>query len=393
MEKHPKNPKALLYCSVWPDEGQDLSLESQSVELQTYCLMNGLEVVDIISDVGPHVKGKLRTGMESHHLVEEHQHTLRLEALLSTARTSAMASTPWRPSLMTENSSEQEVVKAERYRLLSELQKTMQNNKAYRRVVYAEWYELVMEYNCRCITVDSDVLAAVSGIASYFHHITGDNYLAGLWADDLPAGLLWTVDSVTARAVDPSFGMPSWSWAAVRSDTLTMWYLGPSNEVSRWCVVGQTRTIVDNPNPFGSVVAGFIQIRGARKQAIAMPPVKRPEAKAPKDRGDGGRGIPAIDKMFRYVSVDIDKEKSAYIQDCNSGERVASFFPDWCFMSGSETVSCLTILQDRDDFGEEGVVCLVIVPHTHGSWRRVGFTRVKNVAWFEDAEIADVVLA
>ncbi|HKP94448.1 MAG TPA: recombinase family protein [Fibrobacteria bacterium] len=64
MEKHPKNPKALLYCSVWPDERQELSLETQSVELQTYCLMNGLEVVDIISDIGPHVKGKLRAGME-----------------------------------------------------------------------------------------------------------------------------------------------------------------------------------------------------------------------------------------------------------------------------------------------------------------------------------------
>lgn len=64
MEKQPKNPKALLYCSVWPDEGRELSLESQSVELQTYCLMNGLEVVEIVSDVGPHVKGKLRSGLE-----------------------------------------------------------------------------------------------------------------------------------------------------------------------------------------------------------------------------------------------------------------------------------------------------------------------------------------
>jgi hypothetical protein len=64
MEKHPKNSKALLYCSVWPDEGSAHSLESQSVELQTYCLMNGLEVVDILSDVGPHAKGKLRAGME-----------------------------------------------------------------------------------------------------------------------------------------------------------------------------------------------------------------------------------------------------------------------------------------------------------------------------------------
>ena|SRR5690606_2056853 len=64
MEKHPKNPKALVYCSVWPDEGHELSLESQSVELQTYCLLNGLEVVEIVTDVGPHVKGKLRSGME-----------------------------------------------------------------------------------------------------------------------------------------------------------------------------------------------------------------------------------------------------------------------------------------------------------------------------------------
>ncbi len=64
MEKQLKNTKALIYCSVWPDEGHELSLESQSVELQTYCLMHGLEVVDILSDVGPHVKGKLRAGME-----------------------------------------------------------------------------------------------------------------------------------------------------------------------------------------------------------------------------------------------------------------------------------------------------------------------------------------
>ncbi len=64
MENKLINPKALIYCSVWPDEGNAHSLESQSVDLQTYCLMNGLEVIDVITDVGPHIKGKLRTGME-----------------------------------------------------------------------------------------------------------------------------------------------------------------------------------------------------------------------------------------------------------------------------------------------------------------------------------------
>jgi Resolvase, N terminal domain len=58
------NLKALLYCSIWPDEKTALPLENQSVELQTYCLMQGIEVEDIIFDVGAEVSGRLRNGME-----------------------------------------------------------------------------------------------------------------------------------------------------------------------------------------------------------------------------------------------------------------------------------------------------------------------------------------
>jgi len=59
-----KNTKALIYCSVWPDEGQERTLEAQSIELQTYCVMQGLEVADIVTDVGPGAKGRLRPGLE-----------------------------------------------------------------------------------------------------------------------------------------------------------------------------------------------------------------------------------------------------------------------------------------------------------------------------------------
>lgn len=64
MNKPTKNTKALLYCSVWPDEGHERTLEAQSIELQTYCVLQGLEVVDVITDVGPGVKGRLRSGLE-----------------------------------------------------------------------------------------------------------------------------------------------------------------------------------------------------------------------------------------------------------------------------------------------------------------------------------------
>ena len=64
MNKPTKNNRALLYCSVWPDEGHERTLEAQSIELQTYCVLQGLEVVDVISDIGPGMKGRLRSGLE-----------------------------------------------------------------------------------------------------------------------------------------------------------------------------------------------------------------------------------------------------------------------------------------------------------------------------------------
>ena len=64
VDKNSVSRKALIYCSVWPDERVDMSLEAQSLELQDYCLARGLEAVDVITDVGPHVKGRLRSGMD-----------------------------------------------------------------------------------------------------------------------------------------------------------------------------------------------------------------------------------------------------------------------------------------------------------------------------------------
>ncbi len=58
------NSKALVYCAVWGHVATEVSLELQSTELQTYCLMHGLEVVDIISDSAAYVPGQLRLGME-----------------------------------------------------------------------------------------------------------------------------------------------------------------------------------------------------------------------------------------------------------------------------------------------------------------------------------------
>jgi DNA invertase Pin-like site-specific DNA recombinase len=57
--------KAFLYCSLWPDENPQASLDAQSVELQAYCLINGLEVVGLGQDIRSGKPGAFREGFES----------------------------------------------------------------------------------------------------------------------------------------------------------------------------------------------------------------------------------------------------------------------------------------------------------------------------------------
>jgi hypothetical protein len=57
------NPKALLYCSQWPDDIAALSLDRQFVELQAYCLLRGLDVAGAEQDVGPVSGLAMRPGL------------------------------------------------------------------------------------------------------------------------------------------------------------------------------------------------------------------------------------------------------------------------------------------------------------------------------------------
>lgn len=64
----------------------------------------------------------------------------------------------------------------------------------------------------------SDKLVAISGIASeYAKLLAGDTYIAGVWKDTLPFGLLWGREgwAEDARPRPPAYRAPSWSWASV----------------------------------------------------------------------------------------------------------------------------------------------------------------------------------
>lgn len=84
------------------------------------------------------------------------------------------------------------------------------------RITFQHWYFLISHYSRRSLLVLSDVLPALSGIASRFSESFRCNYLAGLWQEDIAVGLLWsTFFNDHERGIPATkMGCPSWSWTS-----------------------------------------------------------------------------------------------------------------------------------------------------------------------------------
>ena len=86
-----------------------------------------------------------------------------------------------------------------------------------RSKAYAIWCDLVHQYSGCGLTVETDKLVAISGIAKRIQEVLNDDYLAGMWATHLPVGLLWRIwRPLHPYALSHSYRAPSWSWASVK---------------------------------------------------------------------------------------------------------------------------------------------------------------------------------
>lgn len=86
------------------------------------------------------------------------------------------------------------------------------------------WADIVKSYALRDLSDPGDRLKALAGLAAkYLSANPLDEYLAGIWANNLSEGLAWKVkeavhiDGKVVVAMTP--GWPSWSWAALPKQT------------------------------------------------------------------------------------------------------------------------------------------------------------------------------
>jgi hypothetical protein len=96
-------------------------------------------------------------------------------------------------------------------------------------MLYETWSETVEWYTECKITIQSDKLVAIAGIAHTVAEFTGERYLAGLWENqDLAIQLLWHVLSRRQADNSPSqradfYRAPSWSWACLEATVVWNW--------------------------------------------------------------------------------------------------------------------------------------------------------------------------
>ncbi|KAF4336546.1 heterokaryon incompatibility [Fusarium beomiforme] len=141
-------------------------------------------------------------------------------------------------------------------------------------VGYSTWRNLVEEYSIKKLTYEKDTFPAISGLARFYAEHLEDQYLAGIWKNDLFISLFWyhpplpylerrsifaLIDTIASRR---SYIAPSWSWAAIK-DRIEFGTWGFHPYVSRYqstseCNIIEAQCILEGLDPFGIVQSGYI---------------------------------------------------------------------------------------------------------------------------------------
>jgi hypothetical protein len=96
----------------------------------------------------------------------------------------------------------------ERYRGIDKLpallraKRHSQGEAANKQDIYQTWLGLVGVYSANSLTYRSDIFPAISRLAKCFNDVLQDQYVAGLWREDLIHGLLWFIGDFPVSSVN-----------------------------------------------------------------------------------------------------------------------------------------------------------------------------------------------
>lgn len=139
-----------------------------------------------------------------------------------------------------------------------------------------EWQDAVVKYSCLCLTYPSDILPALSGLATRFHQIHGAEYLAGLWHNSqLIEQLAWYTETGQMSTNNdrlPAYRAPTFSCASVHAGVA--WH-DVYGRFHAHIQVRHAQCTLKSSNPFGEVNARYISVRGRVTDLILRQPATK----------------------------------------------------------------------------------------------------------------------
>lgn len=197
-----------------------------------------------------------------------------------------------------------------------------------RLLVVADWVRLVKLYSRRCLTKQTDVLPAISGIARIFARFGPGAYGAGCFESHGIISFLWVVDTphtdkeVTKTSTRPAqYTAPSWSWASVIGAVSWSWY-PPHDKIESLVTIKTISMTLSGNDKFGQVESGILRIIGKLRKL-------RTELV---EHGYGSTGDPAGLALFGSV---------------NGSERRAGWIAFDVLDEVCESVYCLACAKNR----------------------------------------------
>lgn len=133
------------------------------------------------------------------------------------------------------------------------------------------WYNILQNFVRRNITNHADRLPALSGVAREIARLTGYRYLAGLWGEDIWAGLLWSIAGRAERFKNTP--EPSWSWASIElctDDATSRFTPRHSRLPIIWASILGINIPSVGDDPFGQVKSARLHLRGPCRYASEL---------------------------------------------------------------------------------------------------------------------------
>ncbi|GKZ76427.1 hypothetical protein AnigIFM56816_006690 [Aspergillus niger] len=231
--------------------------------------------------------------------------------------------------------------------------------------IYVDWCAITMVYSACQLTVPSDKLVAISGLAKDALRrlkdlgYDEDVYLAGLWRQNLPWCLTWRVMESCRRP--PTYRAPSWSWASV-DGAVKLCYPGTHSARKKtaqsFALVIGAECIPCGEDETGQVSSGTVTLKGPISSARLIPSVLT----LPEEFAMSILSIESLEVEGHKPTVKYPRARCEVIFDVKSGMRTEIY--------------CLPI-EARHMFREFWELFgLALIQTGRGTYSRVGYVEM-----------------